>query len=134
MRNQTRRQPIPKLVLVPCLAAILGLGVSTPADAKCPCEIRMAATLEQSFGVYQDSSSEMEFNFDVEKESRHVDVGLLGQDFDASDQDWTGKDEASFSAFLTAIGDTVSEELKKPMVRLHVIGKDGAKLLVFRYE
>jgi hypothetical protein len=94
----------------------------------------MAAILEGQYGYYSDPSSEMEFDFDVDKRSRHVEVGLLGQDFDSKDRDWVEKNDDSFSSFLSAVGYTVSSEMEKPMVRLHVFGQDGEELVVYRYE
>lgn len=114
--------------------AILCLGWPQPAESKCECEKKMAAILEGQYSLYSDNTSEMEFDFDVKKRSRHVEVGLLGRDFDSKDQDWIQKNDDSFSSYLSAVGHTVQSEMEKPMVRLHVIGQDGEELVVYRYE
>jgi len=114
--------------------AFLGVGWVDSAEAKCRCNKKMEAKLEKEFSYYSDPGSVMDFNFDVAKQANHVEVYLLGQNFNSQTSDWTQRDPGLFKDYLGDLGWTVSHEMERPMVRMHVVGDQGEEITVYRFE
>ncbi|MCB9782150.1 MAG: hypothetical protein H6751_04210 [Candidatus Omnitrophica bacterium] len=113
---------------------LVGFFWTQPSQARCECEKRMEAKLEKDFSFYTDSETVMEFNFGVAKKDDRIEVQLYGQNFDGDDPEWKQRVVPAFEEYIGAMGSTVSYEMQRPMVRMHVIGDDGAEITVFRFD
>ncbi len=108
-------------------------GTLESGQATCPCNQKMETKLKSSYTYYTDTQSVLEFRFQVNKKDRYVDVRLVGQNFGPWDGDWTGKDPQSFLRYLGAIGQDVSKQMQKPIIKFRVIDLENHELGLFQY-
>jgi hypothetical protein len=110
-----------------------GFVLVESSQANCPCNQKMEAKLKGAYTYYTDAYTVLDFKFQVNKKENHVDVTLVGQNFGAWDAEWTGKDNQAFLGYLGIIGQTVSTQMEKPIVRFRVIDLQNKELGKYQY-
>lgn len=110
-----------------------GFTLIGSSQANCPCNQRMETKLKSEYTYYTDAFTVLDFKFQVNKKDNHVDVTLVGQNFGPWDTEWTGKDNQAFLGYLGAIGQTVSTQMEKPIVRFRVIDLENHEIGKYQY-
>ena len=118
-------------IAIAAFTVVSTLAVS--AEATCPCNQRMENKLKSAYTYYTDSSSVLEFKFQVKKQNGHVDVTLVGQNFGPWEGDWSSRNEKAFLGYLGAIGQDVSKQMERSVVKFRIIDLKNNEFGKFQY-